>query len=311
MSDRTMPPGQGDGKAVPDGEKIHLPYMPLYVADLLSSPKVQGMTTEQIGAYMLILMACWYSDEKKIRGDDQTLGQVTRLGTRWKKVKGPVVDCLSVDGDFVTNAKLKQVWSDAVATYEEKRRLAQKAAQARWGKGKSDADAYADAYAHALPTHMPEQCPSNAISNIKYQTLPLEEEEPPTPLAETDESVEGSLTAHQVVVTEWNASAPVRCSRLTAARRRALSARLRDAWWRENYREGLARLPNARFLWGENDRRWKADFDWFIKPDSLARILEGKYDHAAATPQRTGGPVVGPGDRHDSSRPLSAEDFAR
>jgi hypothetical protein len=158
--------------------------------------------------------------------------------------------------------------------------------------------------------------PSSEASLILIPTpIPL----PPSPKEEADEqedaeleALEVSLTAHQIVVTEWNVCAPVRCSRLTPSRRKILAARLKDAWWREKWRDGLARVPTARFLWGENDRKWKADFDWFIKPDSLARILEGKYDHAAAiATSRSGGPVVGPGDRHDTSRPLSAEDFAR
>lgn len=140
---------------------------------------------------------------------------------------------------------------------------------------------------------------------------PIPEEESLSADADS-QPVEDSLTAHQVVVTEWNSVGPVRCSRLTPTRRKALAARLRDAWWRENWREGLARLPNARFACGENERKWKADFDWFLKPDSLTRLLEGKYDHAATeSPRRANGPVVGPGDRYEPDRPISPSDFDR
>lgn len=113
----------------------------------------------------------------------------------------------------------------------------------------------------------------------------------PDPNPAEGEAVEESLTAHQVVVTEWNVAGPKRCMRLTSARRKVLSARLKEAWWREHWREGLARLPTARFLWGENDSGWKADFDWFIKPDSLTKILEGKYDSGAKSNRQL--PLVG------------------
>lgn len=34
---------------------------------------------------------------------------------------------------------------------------------------------------------------------------------------------------------------------------------------------------NSEFLTGNNDRNWKADFDFVIKPDKATAILEGKY----------------------------------
>jgi len=36
-------------------------------------------------------------------------------------------------------------------------------------------------------------------------------------------------------------------------------------------------IPDSPFLLGENDRGWRADIDWFLRPDSVTRILEGKY----------------------------------
>ena len=33
---------------------------------------------------------------------------------------------------------------------------------------------------------------------------------------------------------------------------------------------------------GKNDRGWKADIEFFLRPDSIAKILEGKY----GTPQK-------------------------
>ena len=34
------------------------------------------------------------------------------------------------------------------------------------------------------------------------------------------------------------------------------------------------------FLKGENDRRWKASFDWLMDEDNIAKILEGNYEDA-------------------------------
>ena len=37
-------------------------------------------------------------------------------------------------------------------------------------------------------------------------------------------------------------------------------------------------LINLLFWYGENDRGWKADFDFIIKTDKAIGILEGKYN---------------------------------
>lgn len=41
------------------------------------------------------------------------------------------------------------------------------------------------------------------------------------------------------------------------------------------------------FLNGENDRGWKADFDWILKPANFIKIKEGKYDDNGKSKQQT------------------------
>ena len=38
------------------------------------------------------------------------------------------------------------------------------------------------------------------------------------------------------------------------------------------------------FLSGQNDRGWKANFDWVIKPENRIKILEGNYDQSGKKP---------------------------
>jgi len=67
-------------------------------------------------------------------------------------------------------------------------------------------------------------------------------------------------------------------SRMTAKRRKALATRLADTHFRDDWETALLRIEDCPFLMGENDRGWKATFDWFLKPDSVMFIMEGKYD---------------------------------
>lgn len=72
-------------------------------------------------------------------------------------------------------------------------------------------------------------------------------------------------------------------SQLTDKRRKAMQARWRDSWWRDHWREALERAGPSAFLRGGNDRGWVIDLEFFLRPDTVAKILEGKYDNRAGT----------------------------
>ena len=40
----------------------------------------------------------------------------------------------------------------------------------------------------------------------------------------------------------------------------------------------FVRVANSSFLCGQNDREWKASFDWVIRESNLIKIVEGNYD---------------------------------
>lgn len=80
------------------------------------------------------------------------------------------------------------------------------------------------------------------------------------------------------VVSAWNGLKGVsRCESLSESRRDKLNTRLREPWWRGNWLNAIARIPGARWL-HENDQGWKADIDWFLRPNTAAKLLEGSYD---------------------------------
>ncbi len=80
----------------------------------------------------------------------------------------------------------------------------------------------------------------------------------------------------------WNTVAEARglvpCQVMGAKRRAALHARWKEAFWREHYAEALERLRAIRWVRGENDRKWRADVEWFLRPDTVTKLLEGGYD---------------------------------
>ena len=55
----------------------------------------------------------------------------------------------------------------------------------------------------------------------------------------------------------------------------------------EQLDEAFRRAQASSFCTGQNDRHWKADFDWLLNENNLVKVLEGKYDNpAAAKPPR-------------------------
>lgn len=66
--------------------------------------------------------------------------------------------------------------------------------------------------------------------------------------------------------------------RLTATRDRQLSARLRENTF-DDWQRAFAALERSAFCRGENDRGWRADFDFLLQPKSFTKLIEGAYDH--------------------------------
>lgn len=82
------------------------------------------------------------------------------------------------------------------------------------------------------------------------------------------------------VVEAWNDMAE-RCGlpkvdRLTKERRRKLASRIRDHTV-DDFTEAIAAVGRSSWLRGENNRSWRANFDFFIRPDSITKLKEGTY----------------------------------
>lgn len=81
-----------------------------------------------------------------------------------------------------------------------------------------------------------------------------------------------------------------RVVRLTDKRRRAVRLIYGKGYTPEQLDEVFRKAQSSSFCTGENDRHWKADFDWLLNESNLVKVLEGKYDNpAAAKPPEKGG----------------------
>ena len=55
----------------------------------------------------------------------------------------------------------------------------------------------------------------------------------------------------------------------------------------EEWIKVITMIAKSPFCCGENDRTWRADFDFLIRPDTRHRVLEGKFGCEVQVPKFT------------------------
>jgi len=122
--------------------KKRLPYMPLWVDDYQRDTR--HLTTEEHGAYLMLLMAAWSSPSNTLADDDEMLARIAGLSSaRWMKMKSIIMAFWTFDGRSKRwgQKRLKKERRLAV----DRSGKAKGAATTRWNKTKNiDAQAMLD-----------------------------------------------------------------------------------------------------------------------------------------------------------------------
>lgn len=171
-------------------------WMPLLVDKYLGD--TTHLTTEQHGAYLLLLMAMWKSDGR-LPNDDEQLRAITRLErARWRVFRPVLMALLRAnDGDeFVTQKRLSEELARSKEIVEKKSGAGKAGAAKRWkkdasangaGNGTQDdtgiADALANGQQEAWQTGAPTPTPIQALREAEHAYRPdtarAPDEEPP------------------------------------------------------------------------------------------------------------------------------------
>lgn len=96
-----------------------------------------------------------------------------------------------------------------------------------------------------------------------------------------DMSSDDDLSVYDVV-DAWNDLAADRglpkVSKVTEARRRQVQARIKEYPDAADWSKALSAIDKSKFLCGDNDRGWRANFDFLLQPSTFIKLLEGTYD---------------------------------
>jgi len=129
---------------------------------------------------------------------------------------------------------------------------------------------------------------------------------PQTNISSDEESQSETRDDAASVVSSWNAMASAHslpaCQKLSPSRRKACQARLRDDGLAA-IQQAIQRVPGSAFLRGETGSWSGATIDFLLRPDTVTKILEGKYDDrpvqpAASSPEAWRG-AARPADNRD------------
>ena len=156
-------------------------------------------------------------------------------------------------------------WIEHNGYHEKYSTRAKTAAAARWSKEKSPAPLKK---VQGKEERGDKHCLEHACSMLVASNHPA-----PLPISQ--------------VFDEWNKLDVVpKCLLVSDKRRRLLEIRLREPFFAANWKPAMDKIKTSKFCQGDNDRGWKASFDWLLQPDTCAKLMEGKYDRTQ-THQRT------------------------
>jgi uncharacterized protein YdaU (DUF1376 family) len=248
-------------------------WMPFFVGDYLSA--TGRLTTEQHGAYLLILLDYWKNGPPP--NDDAVLAQIARLSpSAWKKAKPALIGFFDVRDGQLIQRRVERERIRAAEITEERSKAGKAGAEKRWqGHKQKNGKRIANAIDLPLANGQQNDAPSPSPSSSSEELI-----------ASTNVDVSAEPTAKpltkQEVIDAWHTRmVPLgfpRIAKMTGQRERMLNARLKDSTL-EEWQRAMDALERSAFCRGENDRGWRADFDFLLQPKSFTKLLEGAYDH--------------------------------
>ena len=134
--------------------------MPLYIGDYLAD--TSRLTTEQHGAYLLLLMDYWRSG--RLPDNDQVLAQIAKLSPdAWSNARAMLEQFFSIEEGYWVHGRVEKELAQSLENKAKNHQRAVLAAEKRWSKQQKDATSNANSNAQA----MLKQCPSPSPSPSK------------------------------------------------------------------------------------------------------------------------------------------------
>lgn len=117
------------------------------------------------------------------------------------------------------------------------------------------------------------------------------EQEVPASNGKFPEPPKGDMKPKLPVEMEfWNANCGIlpKVLNATASRLQKLRTRRKSEFFCDNFQSAVVKCAATPFCLGENDRGWKADFDFLMQENTVTKIMEGAYENDRREKQNNG-----------------------
>jgi uncharacterized protein YdaU (DUF1376 family) len=260
------------------------PAFQFYPQDYLASTRVAEMTLEEEGVYIRLLCYCW------------SAGSIPKDPERCARLAGKgcsVATATVVQRSFNEHPTDPQrLVHDRLEIERENQRVRREQASSA---GKKSAQRRAK---QTVDLTAPQEKPAKTL-DLNERSTDVQRNVNPSSSSSSSSSIENTHTGETevsvcAVKTE---AAPFRfiaseyiaafggTVHITDKRKRAIQTRWKDSWWREHWQRALEVGSQSAFLRGDGGG-WKISFDWFLNPDSVAKIIEGNYSGGKSNQQQ-------------------------
>jgi uncharacterized protein YdaU (DUF1376 family) len=118
-------------------------WMAFYIGDYVKN--TLKLTTQQHGAYLLLILACWQG-EGSVEGDDETLACITKLSMAdWLGARPKLASYFEITPEKWTHRRVLEELADTARVRRERSAAGQRGAARRW---EGHDGAMADALSH-------------------------------------------------------------------------------------------------------------------------------------------------------------------
>ena len=203
------------------------------------------------------LLDLYYLKDGQVYGDEAEVARQVGLREYVQEVKQVLQDFFCLDA----NDRWSHARCDAeIAHFRQKSEKASNAGKAS-----------AQRRSNVRSTDVKPTNNQQPITNNQEQVLSSKE----------DMSSDDDRVSVEDIVEAWNelaeAKGLAKVVRVTDSRRKQIQARLKE-YEPDDWSKALTAIYKSKFLCGENDRGWKADFDFLLQPKSFVKLVEGAYD---------------------------------
>ena len=279
---------------------------------LLLASRLKRSRAEVIG--WLIITWSWFSVETT---DGRTRLDVAMLASSLGVPERFLKELASVGWLRIGEDGCEVVDWDKWLSMSSKRRVVERTRKARWrsasrivvkqspDKNDRDSDSSgesrengteAGAVADERPVAQSQPC------SVRERVLPLRSKDGSAfPVGLRNSGGASLAEAKRKIEAAWNAITGLpKIRKWTDKRLGALRARIRDPCWLEDALRALRVIAEGKcpFLFGDNDGGWVANIEWFLRPDSVTKVLEGNYGGRKYTGRRVGAGQLHPKDRN-------------